>query len=147
MQKTCLINKISDYILLRSDWEHVGGQFWLVQEEILRFAVLYLFRLYITNSMCTSLWYPLVYFSFLLSYLGSFQLAGFELLVASANIRHQLLDILPRQLPSYITHKQVIHKINCLRVEFQWLLDEINSSSRKDAEVCLLNILITCNHL
>ena len=69
-------------------------------------------------------------------------MAGFELRVASANIRDQLLDILPSQLPSYITHKQVIHKISCLRVEFEWLLDEINFLSRDGAEVCLLNYMM-----
>jgi hypothetical protein len=27
-----------------SDWEHVGGPFWLVQEEILRFGAIHIFQ-------------------------------------------------------------------------------------------------------
>jgi hypothetical protein len=27
-----------------SDWEHVGGCFWFIQQEILRFAAIHLFR-------------------------------------------------------------------------------------------------------
>ena len=57
--------------------------------------------------------------------------------VGIAEIRNQLVDILPRNLPFYITHKQVVKNISCLRMEFESMLNKISIRSKKDAEVTI----------
>ena len=55
--------------------------------------------------------------------------------VTTTNIRKQLPDILPNELPAYITHKIVKKKIHFLRTEFEWLLDDIRRGSADKTQV------------
>lgn len=55
--------------------------------------------------------------------------------VTTRNIRNQLPDVLPNDLPAYITHKIVKARIHILRTEFEWLLDDLRRCPIEKTEV------------
>ena len=57
--------------------------------------------------------------------------------MTTSNIRKQLPDVLPNDLPHYVTHKILRKRIHFLRTEFEWLLDDIRRASKNDTEVKL----------
>lgn len=60
--------------------------------------------------------------------------------VTTSNIRKLLPDVLPNDLPPYVTHKIVKKRMHFLRTEFEWLLDDIRRGSRDEAEVKILRL-------
>jgi hypothetical protein len=50
-------------------------------------------------------------------------------------IRKQLPEILPNDLPPYINHETVKKRIHFLRTEFEWLLDDIRRGPRDRMKV------------
>ena len=55
--------------------------------------------------------------------------------VTTTAIRRLLPDVLPSDLPSYITHRIVKKRIHVLRSEFEFLLDDIRRGTAQEANV------------
>lgn len=89
--------------MLYSEWEYLGGPHWVIQEEILRHICLDM----ISNTL-----------EMLFPYKNKF----FKI------ADKKLAEILPETLPSFITNRVLVMKINDLKGEFNDLLSDLMSS-------------------
>lgn len=106
---------------LLCDWEKSGGEYWVIQEELLRHATIYEYR-------CKSTFFKVVITNTFSCELNK----KLSPEITEIGLHRVLNELLPFCPPSYINHKIVLQRMKVLREEFMELITFCTSSDKPE---------------